>query len=357
MALKWPAIIQAPMAGGISTPAMVSALSNNAALGSFATGYLSSKAIIKGIRAIKSLTDQPFSANFFVPIRNKEYPVSEIQAYIKVLDQFRLKLGLDELTVLQHPGFFKDNFQEIIDILINENIKILSFTFGIPSVDIIEKLKSKGTYLIGTANSVEEAKMLEGSGFDAIVAQGYEAGGHRGGFFTPSAYSAMSTFTLLPQVVGAVKCPVIAAGGIMEGQGVIAALALGASAVQLGTAFLAVEESGASKTYQEELAKTKTKGYDATVLTKAYTGKFARGLRTKFSEQIEAEGIEIPDYPIAHYLSTELRKQAAVLGYRDVMAMWCGQGVQEIRSGLSAKALLDEIRDEADRALNALKLP
>lgn len=355
MALQWPAIIQAPMAGGITTPALVAAVAENGGLGSFATGSLTSDALIKGIADIQSLTAKPFSANIFVPSSNKDYDSSAVEAYVKAINRFRRELGLEAIKVPESPQFFKDNFQEIIDILIDKNIKIVSFAFGIPSSDSIEKLKSKGTYLVGTANSVEEAKMLEESGFDAIVAQGYEAGGHRGGFLTSSAYSAMSMFTLLPQVVEAVKCPVIAAGGIMEGKGVIAALTLGASAVQLGTAFLAVKESGASKTYKEELEKAKTKDCDVTMVTRAYTGKLARGLRTKFAEQIEAEGIEIPHYPIAHYLSTDLRKQAAALGYRDVMAMWCGQGVQQIRSGLSASALLEEIRNEVKCILHELK--
>lgn len=201
---------------------------------------------------------------------------------------------------------------------------------------------------------MEEAKILEQSGFDAIVAQGYEAGGHRGGFFTPVEYVTTSTFALLPQVVKAVKCPVIAAGGIMDGQGVVAALALGASAVQLGTAFLSVEESGASKTYKEELAKVKTKDCDVTVLTKAHTGKWARELRIKLAEQIEAEVSAIPAYPIAHYLSTDLRKHATAVGYRDAMSMWCGQGVQQIRTGISTSALLAAIKDEIKCILDRL---
>jgi nitronate monooxygenase len=353
--LKWPAIIQAPMAGGITTPALVAAVAESGGLGSFATGYLTGEAIVKGITDIQSLTTKPFSANVFVPSAIEHYQPSAAEAYVKTINRFRLDLGLEAIKAPESPAFFKDNFQEMIDILMDKNIKTISFAFGIPSSDIIEKLKSRGTYLIGTANSVEEAKILEESGLDAIVAQGYEAGGHRGGFLTPSECSAMSTFALLPQVVRAVKCPVIAAGGIMDGKGVVASLALGASAVQLGTAFLSVEESGASKTYKEELEKVKTKDCDVTVVTRAYTGKLARGLRTKFSERIEAEGIEIPHYPIAHYLSTELRKQAAALGHRDVMAMWCGQGVQQIRSGISASTLLEEIRNELRYVVDELK--
>lgn len=354
LGLQWPPIIQAPMAGSIITPRLVATVAEAGALGSFATGSLKTEQISAGIKEIKSLTGRPFLANVFVPPASSPNP-GQIQAYMEIVNQFRKKVGLGAISVPTDILTPKNNFQETIDILLHEDVKIVSFTFGIPSAEVIKQFKKKKVYLIGTANSVAEAKMLEQMEFDAIVVQSYEAGGHRGGFLTPTESANVGALVLWPQIAEAVRCPVIAAGGIMDGKGIVAALVLGAAAVQLGTAFLAVQESGASSPYKEALVETRNGGCDRTVLTKAYTGKLARGLKTEFSETIEAHITEIPSYPLAHQLSTELRKQAAVCNYKEAMSMLCGQGVRQIKTALGAAALLQGMRAEVKSILSTFE--
>lgn len=354
LALQWPPIIQAPMAGGLTTPRLFAAVAEAGALGSFATGSLKTEQISEGIKEIKSLTHRPFLANVFVPPA-KSPSQGQMQAYVEIVNQFRQKIGLNDIAIPADILTSKGNFQETIDVLLHEEVKVVSFTFGMPSAEIMKQFKKRKVYLIGTANSVAEAKMLEQAGFDAIVAQSYEAGGHRGGFLTPAESANLGALVLWPQIAAAIRCPMIAAGGIMDGKGIMAALVLGASAVQLGTAFLVVQESGASKPYREALMETKKNDVDSTILTAAYTGKLARALKTEFSAAVAARVTEIPSYPLAHQLSTELRKQAAVCDYKEAMSMLCGQGVSQIKSALSASALLHEMRAEVEGVLNGLR--
>ncbi len=355
MALRWPVIVQAPMAGGITTPQLVAAVAKNGGLGSFATGYLKNNEILKGLTEIRALTDKPFSANVFVPTLNRSTNKCDTEAYIQIINKFRTKVGLPDIDSQHSMQFLEEKIGDTIDILIEQKVKAVSFTFGIPSEELICKLKKNGVYLFATANSLEEARLIEHAGFDAIVVQGYEAGGHRGGFLTKVEYSEIGLFSLVPQISEAVKCPVIACGGIMDGRGVLASLILGASAVQLGTAFLAVKESGASKKYKDELEIARTRDFDVTTLTNAYTGKFARGIRTEFSDEIEANVKRIPEYPVAHGLSTQLRKRASEINYRDAMSMWCGQSVYKIRTDLETSKLIERIRDEFYSCLSELE--
>lgn len=348
--LRWPSIIQAPMAGGITTPQLVAAVSNSGGLGSFATGYLTTVQVEKNIKEIKSLTPNPFAVNVFIP--NKiEKNIAQIKSYNRILNRFRSQLGMPEENDID-ALFPKedDNFYEIIDILAQENIGIVSFTFGNLPAPIIQSFKRKGIYLMGTATSLEEARILSESGIDAIIAQGYEAGGHRGGFLSNT--SAIGTMVLISQLVNGIKQPIIAAGGIMDGHGIMASLSLGASAIQMGTAFLTTKESGANKHYTAELIKAKNKPYDATILTSAYSGKEARALKTAFISHIESNtSISIPPYPITHALTKAMRKKAVEENATGIMSMWAGQGINLITKDLMAKDLVNKLREEVDQSL------
>ncbi|HLB42966.1 MAG TPA: nitronate monooxygenase [Gammaproteobacteria bacterium] len=349
--LRWPVIIQAPMAGGITTPSLVATVSNKDCLGSFATGYLPAEKVRNGIREIKALTKKAFAVNLFIP--NKfNINIEQARAYQHLLNNFRRKLKMAEEDDLPSPLLPKDNLDNIVDILLEEEIRIISFTFGTLPKEYIRRFKNKNVYLIGTATSLDEAKILADQETDAIIVQGHEAGGHRGGFFTPERSASIGNMALIPSAVDAVKCPVIAAGGIMDGRGIIAAIALGAAGVQMGTAFLTTKESGANSTYKEELCKAKTCNDDATTLTKAYSGKLARGLQTDFIKTIEESTISIPSYPTPHYLSTNIRKEAANQKQRDMMSMWSGQGVPLIRQEISTEKFLDELFTEVDTLLS-----
>lgn len=351
--IKCPAIIQAPMAGGITTPELVAEVSNAGGLGSFATGYLTTDEVFKKIQKIKQLTDKPFSANIFIPNTPKENSDS-IRHYIIKLNSFRKELGLSEIPYTEKMHIPEDNFHDIVDVLLQEKIKIVSFTFGCLPPKVTKRLKENGCYLIGTATSLEEAKYLAQSGIDAIVAQGSEAGGHRGGFMSKSASEGIGLLSLLPQIVDGVDNPVIAAGGIMDGRGIVAALSLGASAVQMGTAFLGLKQSGANQTYKECLSQAKLSQTDPTVMTNTYSGKLARGIENRFIHAMQKYAEEIPEYPIPHYLSKELRAEAAKQKKPEFMSMWCGQGVPLIRNDLETAQLIDQLHDEVENVLSLL---
>ncbi len=349
--LQHPAIIQAPMAGGITTPELVSAVSNAGGLGSFATGYLTTEAASLGIKAIKVKTSRPFAVNLFVP---SEIPVEpeKLQAFQKQLNVYREQLGLPQEDISAIPTLPKDNHAELIDLVIAEDVKIVSFTFGNLSTKNIQLLKSKGVYLIGTATAVEEAVILEQAGIDAVIAQGYEAGGHRGGFATPSSYALTGTMSFVAAVVDKVHCPVIAAGGIMDARGVVAALALGAAAVQMGTAFLTVEESGANPLYKRGLEAARKTSQDPTALTLSYSGKWARAIETQFMRDRKKD--LFPAYPFPHYMTAPIRKEAVKQGKPEFTSMWCGQGINIDTASKTAAELLEKIYRETKEISAAL---
>ncbi len=340
--LQFPPVIQAPMAGGVTTPELVAAVSNAGGLGSFATGYLKADDVIASIKAIQSLTTHAFAANLFVPPQHMTIDRKLIQAYQARLNIFRAELGLDleDETVL--PTLPTDHFPQIVEALLETSIQVISFTFGILDKKIRDAFKARGVFLIGTATTLEEALQLEASGIDAVVAQGYEAGGHRGGFSSPLQQAQIGTFALIPQIADKVKIPVIAAGGIMDARGVIAAISLGASAVQMGTAFLGVKESGANAVYKAQLAKAKHATHDVTAVTSAYSGSPARGIETRFMREMAGE--PTPDYPIPHYLTQAIRREAAKQNCPDLMSMWCGQGIGIDTGCETAAQLLEKIR-------------
>jgi nitronate monooxygenase len=349
----FPLIIQAPMAGGITSPALVAAVSNAKGVGSFATGYLSAEQVQLGIQRIKALTKHPFAVNVFIPNEPTQNN-AQAKCYQDALNQFKQALNLPEAYELPSSLVAENNFQSIIDVLLQEQVSIVSFTFGNLPAETIQAFKSNGTYLIGTATSLEEARLLADSKIDAIVLQGHEAGGHRGGFLTPSQNSSIGTMAFIPQVAKHIKLPLIAAGGIMDGSGIVAALALGASGVQMGTAFLTTAESTANEMYKKSLLNLRDSAFDSTTATTAYSGKTSRGIHTPFIDHIEAVVPEIPAYPIPNILSSSLRKEAIKQGVFNYMPMWSGQGVSGIRDNLTAKQLLQQLRAEIQAALNDL---
>ncbi len=325
--LQYPPIIQAPMAGGITTPELVSSVSNFGGLGSFATGYLNPNQVLKGITSIQNLSDKPFSVNLFIPPYEINIDREKIKNYQIHLNTYRKLLGLPEKNPNELPEISKDYLEEVIDIVLSNEIKILSFTFGILSKKHIEKFKNKNIYLLGTATSVLEAQALEAAGIDTIVAQGSEAGGHRGSFLNDSM---MSTDQLVETIARKVDIPIIAAGGIVNASHILAALQAGASAVQIGTAFLPLKESGASTCYKSAVLEAQAvKNKKQTTLTRAYSGKRVRGLWTDFIRHALPDS-EIPDYPIPHYLTQEIRKEASLQSNKELMSFFCGERICDI---------------------------
>ncbi|MCG7343223.1 nitronate monooxygenase [Sporosarcina sp. ACRSL] len=312
-------IIQAPMAG-VTTPEFVAASADAGILGSIGAGYLSAEATRDFIREVKKLTDKPFAVNLFVPEQTEMEQEQLRQAYF-ALQPIGKKLGMPFWKApLSEPSFDGQ-----IDVIIEEEVAVCSFTFGLPDETVIQKLKEHNVYLIGTATTVEEAVLVEQAGMDAVVAQGKEAGGHRGSFL---GEQLVPLEELLPSIVEAIGIPVIAAGGIANGEHLRHQLSRGAAAVQIGTALLATEESGAHPLYKQAVIDATENN---TVLTKAFSGKSARGIRNEFIEMME--GFPIAPYPYQNDLTKKIRSEAAAQSRPEFMSLWAGERVQDTVGG------------------------
>lgn len=339
-------IFQAPMAGGITTAELVSEVSNNGGLGNLGAGYLKPEEIRNEIRRIKSQTARPFGVNLFVPPKEIQVNEESMDAMRGILSEFEDALQLerkdDQLVEQDLERLFLAQVEEVLQ----EKVPVCSFTFGIPDQDILQELKNQGCLVIGTATNVEEAVELEENGMDMIVVQGSEAGGHRGTFHSEKS-GFIGLMALIPQVADRVRVPIIAAGGIMDARGIAASLVLGADAVQLGTAFLCCHESGAHPAYKEAVLEATE---DKTRLTKAFSGKNARGIYNQFMEKMEARNPELPPYPVQHYLTNRLRKKAAEQNNREFMSLWAGQGIRLVKE-TSVKNFMKELVEEVQRII------
>ncbi|TYS07872.1 nitronate monooxygenase [Bacillus subtilis] len=327
-------VIQAPMAGGLVTPVLAAAVSNEGALGSLASGYLSSDMLEKQIVDMQQLTDGAFQVNVFVPESRKEPGEDSVETW-------KNRIPFAE----QAPPFSSEkeeweDFHKKISIILKHNVRACSFTFGIPPDETIQALKENGCCLIGTATVPQEAIMLEERGIDIIVLQGSEAGGHRGSFLPVSGEAALGLMSLIPQAADAVSVPVIAAGGIADRRGVQAAHCLGAQGVQVGTPFLMCEECEASETYRRELKRAQ--GTD-TRLTSLFSGKPARGIVNQWMKEQQAEEANTLPYPLQNTLTKPMRKQAAREKDSGYMSLWAGQSVGMLNGPADVKSLLAEL--------------
>jgi nitronate monooxygenase len=318
LGIQYP-IIQAPVAREVTTPQLVSAVSNAGGLGSLAAGDMEPEAIRSAIAEIRSLTDRPFAVNLFVS--EPAEADGERTAWARfLLEPFRKELGLAaSAPTLPTPPSFKEQLAVILE----EAVNVLSFTFGIPRPEELEALRQRGILTIGTATHLMEGILLEESGVDMIVAQGSEAGGHRGTFSGTHEQGLVGTIALLPVLADNVNIPIVAAGGIMDGRGIVAALALGASGVQMGTAFLACPESGAHPRYKEILGRSTEID---TTLTRVFSGRYARSIKNRFIGELQPFSSELPDYPVQHSLTREIHRAAALGNRPELMPLWAGQG-------------------------------
>lgn len=319
LAIRYP-IIQAGMAGGITTPELVAAVSNGGGLGTLGAGYMSPEEMRKAIREIRSRTQKPFGVNLFIP-QPMEEREEVIEDMIWHLHGYRKKLKLSKGPVKLAP--IQDAFMEQIEVVLSESVPVFSFTFGVLPGDLLGKMKRAGMAVIGTATTSTEAVFLEESGIDMVVAQGSEAGGHRGTFLGSYENALIGTMALVPQISRKVNIPVIAAGGIMDERGIAASFLLGASGVQMGTAFLTCEESGAHRAYKEALLHRKKE--EGTAITHAFSGKAARGVRNTFLKEMENYPGKIPTYPIQNALTQDIRSAAARQERVEYMSLWAGQ--------------------------------
>ena len=339
-------IIQAPMAGGVTTSKLVAEVSNFGGLGMIGAGYMTPVQIREQIREIKQLTSNPFGINLFVP---NEFKVTEneIKSANQFLNPLRQQLNLHQNDNFEIPNFnnILEKFIEQIKVVIEEKVPICSFTFGIPSKEVIAELKQSNIILMGTATTVREAVENEKAGMDIVVVQGSEAGGHRGSFIDGNQESLVGLMSLIPQVVDTVSIPVIAAGGIMDGRGLIASICLGAKGVQMGTAFLTCIESGAHMVHKEAILNTNE---DQTVLTRSFSGKWARGIENKFILEMQKHERFFPDFPVQNTLTQDIRKSSSAQNNQDFMSLWSGQSPRLAKSQ-TAQSLIKNIIEEAKK--------
>src|SRR5580700_1724226 len=314
-------IIQGPL-GGLSSQNLTAAVSNFGGLGSFGAHSLPPDAIKDVIAEIRSLTSKPFAMNLWVSMEDEGARTSDENAFNRSLAPLAAYLSALEAPRPTDKPFSPIRFEDQARVLLDAKVPVFSFIFGIPPKEVLDECRTNGIVTIGTATTPEEGAALQEAGVDAIVASGFEAGGHRGSFLRAAEDSLTGTFSLVPQIADMVKVPVIAARGIADARGVIAALALGAEAVQMGTVFLACEESGASPLHRQAL-RGKDAGY--TALTRGFTGRLARGIHNRLMEELNQKGTEILPYPLQRGLVRNLSIAAEAAGRSDLLPLWAGQ--------------------------------
>ncbi|MBV7697672.1 nitronate monooxygenase [Streptomyces sp. TRM70350] len=339
-------IVQAPMAGGVSVPQLAAAVSEAGGLGFLAAGYKTADGMYQEIKQLRGLTGRPFGVNLFMPQPEYAEPAA--------VDVYAQQLAGEAAwydTELGDPDSGRDDgYDAKLAVLLDNPVPVVSFHFGVPSRDVLDSLRRAGTLTLVTATTPDEARAVERAGADGVIVQGAEAGGHQGTHrdIPENDGSAIGLLSLLGQIREAVGLPLVAAGGIMRGSQIAAALAAGASASQLGTAFLATPESGANAVHKQALTNPL---FVRTELTRAFSGRPARGLVNRFMRE---HGPYAPAaYPEIHHLTSPIRKAAAKAGDAQGMALWAGQGHRMARE-LPAGQLVEVLAAELAAARTAL---
>jgi nitronate monooxygenase len=329
-------IVQAPMAG-VQLSALAVAVSNAGGLGSLPCAMLAPDAMRRELSAIRGATSRPYNVNFFCHVPPRPDAQREA-AWRRALAPYFAEYGIDPSTVPAGPGRLPFS-AEAADVLAEFRPAVVSFHFGLPSSELLARVRAWGAKVLASATTVDEARWLESHGADAIIAQGLEAGGHRGHFLSDDLTAQMGTYALLPQVVRAVKLPVIAAGGIADAKGVAAAMALGAAGVQVGTAYLLCPEATTGVLHRAAL---KSEAARHTALTNLLTGRPARGIVNRVMKELGPLSALAPAFPLATAAVVALRAKAEAQGRTDFSSLWSGQnasGCREIPAAQLTKEL------------------
>jgi len=341
-------IIQAPMAGAAFSD-MVVAVSQAGGLGSLACALLSVENARNELEAIRRKTSRPINANFFCHQTPRE-DHDRAMNWRRRLDAYYVQLQADDNPSI--PTSARAAFDDKMCNLVMEfHPEIVSFHFGLPDKNLLRRVRSSGAKILSTATSVDEARWLEDQGCDAIIAQGFEAGGHRGMFRTEDVSTQVGTMALVPQVVDAVKVPVIAAGGIADGRGILAAFALGAAAVQIGTAYLHCPEAKISPLHRQALKGARD---NDTAITNIFTGRPARAIVNRFMREVGPMSDVVPMFPLATAAVAPLRAKLETAGSADFSPLWSGQAAR-LGRGLPAGELTKQLAAEALEKLRQLQ--
>lgn len=342
LGIQYP-IVQGPFGGGLSSVELTSTVSNAGALGSFGMQPYTPEQIVETSLAIRKQTNKPFNLNLWVNDRDArlaDFDDKDYQTLTEIFKPYFDELGL---PIPERPQNLGPKYEDQLQAIFEVKPAVFSFVFGIPTENDLEKLRSLGIKTVGTATTVDEAIALEKAGVDAIVATGMEAGGHRVSFLKSAEDSLTGLFSLIPQVADAVKIPIIAAGGIVDARGIKAALALGADAVQMGTAFLATAQSNATQDHKDRLF-----GPDAkyTTLTKVFTGRLSRGLKNRLTEELKYKGHLMAPYPLQGKFMGHLKAYPATSSSNpDFKSFWAGQSASLLKHK-DAKVLIETLVHE-----------
>lgn len=343
--IKYP-IIQGPFGGNFSSAKLVSIVSNLGGMGSFGLNSYTPEDISRIDKEIKNLTKKPYVLNLWVPIKNDPvdyYKKEDFEALKKVFKPYfeQMQVPLPEMS---NPT--TQSFELQVEAILKNKPPVASFIFGIPSKEVIIELKKRGIIIMATATTLEESLMIEEAGIDLVIASGSEAGGHRASFVKPAEESLTSTYVLVNQIVDNISIPVIAAGGITNGKDIAKILKLGASAVQMGTAFLATNESNAPTIHKSKLLTSEPIKTD---LTKVYTGRLARVITNNLSKNFEKLNNQImAPYPIQSAFLSSLRKASLEQNNSDFVAYWSGQ-TSTLLKHTSAEKLFGSLLEEASQ--------
>jgi nitronate monooxygenase len=337
LGIRYP-IIQGPL-GGLSSQRLTAAVSNYGGLGSFGAHGLTPGAIKDVIAELRSMTDKPFAMNLWVSMEDAGAKASDEAAFKRSLATVTPLIKSLGGTLPSFNPYSPIEFEEQARVLIDAKVPAFSFIFGIPPKEMLDECRAKGIVTIGAATTPDEAIELQKANVDVIAASGFEAGGHRGSFLRAAEESLTGTFSLVPQVADLVSAPVVAAGGIADARGIVAAFVLGAEGVQIGTAFLACNESGASPEHRRALL-----GGNAgkTALTRGFTGRLGRGIKNQLLDTMNAPGVEILPYPLQRFLMRNVSGPAEKAGRRELIPMWAGQSAN-LAHCTSATELLDTL--------------
>lgn len=346
-------IVQGPFGGGLSSVVLAAAVSNAGGLGSFGANSLSPGEIGDVVGALAAATDKAFAINLWVGgAPEPAMDDASIRRALALMAPYYREVGLDVPTL---PERFGQDYAAQVEAVLAARPPAVSFVFGVPDRTVVRRCRELGIVTIGTATTVDEALALEQGGVDAIVATGFEAGGHRASFLRSAEASLTGTLALVPQVVDAVGVPVIAAGGIADGRGVAAALALGAQAVQIGSAFLACAESGAPPLHKDMMFSEAGRH---TALTRAFSGRLVRAIRNRFLDDMDLRSGEIAPYPVQNWLTGQLRKPALAQGRAELLSLQASQCCALLRHHTVAAlmtALVDDMLAANARALSRLE--
>jgi nitronate monooxygenase len=335
-------VVQAPMAG-VQGSALAIAVSNAGGLGSLPCAMLTPEAMQQELAAMRAQTQQPFNVNFFCHAQ-PEFDAARDAAWGAALAPYFAELGLDAAAVPRGPGRLPFD-EEAAALLAQFRPPVVSFHFGLPSPALLAQVRGWGAKVLGCATTVAEARWLEARGVDAIIAQGLEAGGHRGIFLSTQLETQLGTLALVRQGVEAVQVPVIAAGGIADARGVAAALAMGAAGVQVGTAYLLCPEAKTTALHRQAL---KSDAVRVTALTNVFTGRPARGIVNRIVRELGIVSPAVPEFPLATARMGMLRAKAERQGSSDFSPLWSGQNASGCKE-VPAAQLTRELAGAADR--------